>query len=1196
MTETTEKINARKGLKIFVEKRAVDDQIEVSFHLKSSKKCTLHWGVSKNSSGRWKLPLETFWPEGTYKFNQAALQTPFKSQDGDNYLLIKLDKSDDFSGIPFVLFFPDENRWDNNKGRNYFIKLPVPASESPRETPSSPAPVINSGQILKDEIQGKEIVFEQVHNFDSENHLAIGVTKEDGDFQVHLLSNIQGSLILHWGVAQNRRNEWLLPPESLRPPQSSVFDDKTAQTSFVFDNNLNRLKIECPENDLPIGISFVLKHNDTGHWYKKNGGNFYIPLNVLSLSGDEGELESSGPIWLADEIIGSESGRNSWTLMHRFNLCFDLLDSVRNNVQGLAVIFVWLRYSALRQLDWQRRYNTKPRELSHSQHRLSHKLAQLYTESGPDEREVVRLIFTTLGRGGEGGKGQRIRDEVLHIMHRHKIKEVTGHFMEEWHQKLHNNTTPDDIVICEAYLEFLKSDGDVNMFYNTLEQGGVTRKRLESFDRPIVTDPDFAPHIKDGLIHDFENFLNLLKSVHSATDFLGALEAAEHHLDNELNHKLRTIYENRDNKDFGLINLVSAVTDVRRIFNNHLSNGGNSDFIRDILYLDIACEEFLRMVIERKIHESISGRDLIELIGFMVENMRLCHRSNEFESALGEWNKLKESDSLKTSNKIDAISQDRALHARAVIDRISRGLGNFVDHYDRLFQKRAEYLGKAFNADSWTIELFSQEVVRGSVGFVLSVLIRQLDPLLRSAAKLGSWQVISGKDITGRVEVNSLMDIQNKIYDYPTIIITDKVTGDEEIPEGVVGVITPVVVDILSHVSVRARNASIVFATCYDSDIIDELKSYRGQVLNLNVGASSDIEFNIVEDAEAGMAQAESPVHSSIKCKPVKFKTYVLSSHDFTEELVGGKSLNLTSLRDSLPSWINTPRSVAIPFGVCEKVLDDKLNNEVKKRYDELLSRVDEKPEETVPELRQTIKSLNASPELLSELKEVMKKEGFKWPSDDKDRLWERITGVWASKWTERAYVSRKKWGIKHDELSMAVLIQEVVNAEYAFVIHTSNPFNNDREEVYTEVVAGLGETLCSGNYPGRALSFSCRKGSSLSPQLVSYPSKDVALRGGGIIFRSDSNGEDLEDYAGAGLYDSFLLDPPRREMVDYTKVPLLWDRKFREEFMTMVSKIGIEIEHILNECPQDIEGAYSGDKYYVVQVRPQVGTECEIR
>ncbi len=39
-------------------------------------------------------------------------------------------------------------------------------------------------------------------------------------------------------------------------------------------------------------------------------------------------LGGAGLDSLAEEIIEKEMGRNSWTLMHRFNLCFDLLDKV----------------------------------------------------------------------------------------------------------------------------------------------------------------------------------------------------------------------------------------------------------------------------------------------------------------------------------------------------------------------------------------------------------------------------------------------------------------------------------------------------------------------------------------------------------------------------------------------------------------------------------------------------------------------------------------------------------------------------------------------------------------------------------------------------------------------------------------------------------------------------------------------------
>ena len=34
----------------------------------------------------------------------------------------------------------------------------------------------------------------------------------------------------------------------------------------------------------------------------------------------------------------------------------------------------------------------------------------------------------------------------------------------------------------------------------------------------------------------------------------------------------------------------------------------------------------------------------------------------------------------------------------------------------------------------------------------------------------------------------------------------------------------------------------------------------------------------------------------------------------------------------------------------------------------------------------------------------------------------------------------------------MAVLVQEIVRADYAFVIHTTNPSNEDSSEIYAEV------------------------------------------------------------------------------------------------------------------------------------------------
>jgi alpha-glucan,water dikinase len=215
-----------------------------------------------------------------------------------------------------------------------------------------------------------------------------------------------------------------------------------------------------------------------------------------------------------------------------------------------------------------------------------------------------------------------------------------------------------------------------------------------------------------------------------------------------------------------------------------------------------------------------------------------------------------------------------------------------------------------------------------------------------------------------------------------------------------------------------------------------------------------------------------------------------------------------------------------------------------------------------------------------------MQAEGLPAP-EDWNLAATRIKQVWASQWNDRAYFSRQARGFPHDAVQMAVLIQEVVEAEYAFVLHTVNPLNGNRDELYAEVVCGLGETLV-GNYPGRAMSFIFGKASQ-RVTVLAYPGKNIGLFGGGLIFRSDSNAEDLAGYAGAGLYDSVLLQPPREETLDYTGDKLVWDETFRAEFAGKIAQLASAVDAAFNG-PQDIEGAFVGGKFFVVQSRPQVG------
>jgi alpha-glucan,water dikinase len=265
--------------------------------------------------------------------------------------------------------------------------------------------------------------------------------------------------------------------------------------------------------------------------------------------------------------------------------------------------------------------------------------------------------------------------------------------------------------------------------------------------------------------------------------------------------------------------------------------------------------------------------------------------------------------------------------------------------------------------------------------------------------------------------------------------------------------------------------------------------------------------------------------------------------------------------------------------------LADERNHRLRDECEALIAAAGNNPSEELAQVRAKLLHLTAPPELQGALQEYWQRAGL--PPVSWEQTWHAICRVWASKWNDRAYLSRRARGIPHDSLQMAVLIQEVVPAEYAFVIHTANPLSGARDEIFAEVVLGMGETLV-GNHPGRALSFLCRK-RDLQPEILSYPSKSIGIYGKGVIFRSDSNGEDLPGFAGAGLYDSFLAEEPQHRRLDYRGEKLVWDVLFRDELLRSIARIGMEVERLLGSA-QDIEGAVADGRFHVVQTRPQVG------
>ncbi len=75
----------------------------------------------------------------------------------------------------------------------------------------------------------------------------------------------------------------------------------------------------------------------------------------------------------------------------------------------------------------------------------------------------------------------------------------------------------------------------------------------------------------------------------------------------------------------------------------------------------------------------------------------------------------------------------------------------------------------------------------------------------------------------------------------------------------------------------------------------------------------------------------------------------------------------------------------------------------------------------------------------------------------------EAVKRCWASLWTARAIGYRTRNGISNQEVSLAVVVQELVPAEAAGIMFTTDPLTGARDRVVINAAWGLGEAVVGG-------------------------------------------------------------------------------------------------------------------------------------
>jgi len=799
-------------------------------------------------------------------------------------------------------------------------------------------------------------------------------------------------------------------------------------------------------------------------------------------------------------------------------------------------------------------------------------------------------------------------------------------FLEQWHQKLHTSTTPEDVTICEAYLDVQRSDGSDpgGVFFGSLwDRAGISKTDLAAMARPITVPPMHLPHMAQA----FEGYLWILKATHGGADLETAAAMARGPLGGDLAWAVGDLVSNR-----GAWWAPGKAVELREAIHHLVRPEGGGTPNRDVALLDAALEDFVRLGVERADLASLSTPDLVALACLVLRSADVGRDSVDISRVRALWDRLAGVEAGADGE--GAPSKAWAAAALAACQRASLALAASADRLTSLTQPVADAFHAALvpgggddaapctGLKAAAIAGFGEEVARGAPVAVLAAVLRALEPRLRASAGVGPWAVAApgpAGGVSGTLTcVDTLAAVQGKVFDEakPVVLVAAGLDGSEDIPLGVSAVLTSSETDVLSHVAIRARAQGVLLASCVDPDAFAAVQALGGKGVKVSVSAGGDV---LVAAGGATAPAAPSTPSTSNPSAPPRLtlaapmpsKSWALAEGEFKAGTVGGKALNLAALRTSAAgSAARLPSSVALPFGTCERVLADPLNAATAKTVAALEAELKAWAGAGVPPQLKALRAalatgLVAPPGLVAEVGGKAASAGLAsagaWGAPAEwQPVWAAVTGVWASKWGARAWLSRRATGVPDAALSMAVLLQEVLPAAYAFVLHTADPLTGDAGCVYGEVVLGMGEALV-GNAPGRAAAFRAPKDPGAPIELLAWPAKrDAWWSAGGLIARSDSNGEDLADFAGAGLYDSVPVGGLVKDTTDCAADDTLWwgggepgglgGGGGREALLAKLRDVGVAIEGACGGIPQDVEGVVmAGGEVAVVQARAQV-------
>ena len=300
-----------------------------------------------------------------------------------------------------------------------------------------------------------------------------------------------------------------------------------------------------------------------------------------------------------------------------------------------------------------------------------------------------------------------------------------------------------------------------------------------------------------------------------------------------------------------------------------------------------------------------------------------------------------------------------------------------------------------------------------------------------------------------------------------------------------------------------------------------------------------------------------------------------LSKNDV--EIAGGKG---ASLGEMTQAGIPVPPGFVVLSGAFERFIEETdLNIEI----DAKLHKVDHSAMHTVEEASEKIQSLILQTKMPEDIADEVQKEFKKlntkyvavrssataedssaaaWAGQldsflntSEENLLENVRKCWASLFTPRAIFYRFEQNLHKQKISVAVVVQKMVESEKSGIAFSVHPVTQDKNQLIIEAGYGLGEAIVSGSITPDG--YVVEK----EPRRIIDKNINIQER---MLARAKTGGNEWQDILKEQGEKSVLSDAQIMELAE------------------LILKVESHYK-----SPQDIEWAFEGNKFYITQSRP---------